>query len=165
MTAHRCHCSKLLCLTSHSVLVLFVFLRLVWDRVLKLSMLPLRTKTLPLLPPPTKTFLPLRLLLPLPLPPFPPAFALPSFRAKSGQLRRSAALSYSHLLQPPMPDGRCIRIPTPDGLGDSVVRARQLRAAALQLAAFELEHGSDPSSPARRPHARHRSSRPRQLAP
>ena len=128
-------------------------------------MLPLRTKTFPLLPPPTKTFLPLRLLLSLPPPHFPPAFALPSFRARSGQLRRPAALSYSHLLQPPTPDGRCIRIPMPDGLGDSVVCAWRLHAAALQLAASEREHGSDPGSPAWHPRARHRSSRPRQLAP
>ena len=41
VTAHRCHCFKLLCLTSHSILVLFVFRRLVWDRPVKLSMLPL----------------------------------------------------------------------------------------------------------------------------
>ena len=44
-------------------------------------------------------------------------------------------------------------------------RPRQLRAAALQPAASERDHGSDPGSPARRPRARHRSSRPRQLAP
>ena len=68
---------------------------------------------------------------------------------------RRPTLSYSHLLQPP----------TPDGLGDSVVRARWLRTAALQLAASEREHDSDPGSPARRLRARHRSSRPRQLAP
>ena len=41
VTAHMCHCSKLLCLTSHSVRVLFVFCRLMWDRQVKLSILPL----------------------------------------------------------------------------------------------------------------------------
>jgi len=64
---------------------------------------------------------------------------------------RRPTLSYSHLLQPPTPDGRCIRIPMPDGLGDSVVCAWRLHAAALQLAASEREHGSDPGSPAWRP--------------
>ena len=64
---------------------------------------------------------------------------------------RRPTLSYSHLLQPPTLDGRCIRIPMPDGLGDSVVHARWLRVVALQLAASEREHGSDPGSPARQP--------------
>ena len=41
LTAHRCRCSKLLYLTIHSVHVLFVFCRLVWDRLVKLSILPL----------------------------------------------------------------------------------------------------------------------------
>ena len=41
LTAHRRYCSKLLCLTSHSIRVLFIFRRLMRDRPVKLSILPL----------------------------------------------------------------------------------------------------------------------------